>query len=215
MVARGLIGSKLRRCGLGSARAFGVFSVGCAGNCYWRRRMRFAGRRLLPQGQTAVGGGDGADARKVSPPHAKYRALRREFGDRVDVRRMLTVQTTRPDPYRGLLAFGVADATLCLGRQSRFRPMAFQEQPWGGPSGAASAMQKAKRPVGPSPIFFQSTGRRLFAALECFQRAARRETSRQGSRRRVREEAAGQQRSAGPRRCCRRIRRTRDSCSPR
>ena len=45
---------------------------------------------------------------------------------------MLTVRTTRPDPYRGLLAFGVADATLCLGRQSRFRPMAFREQQWGG-----------------------------------------------------------------------------------
>jgi hypothetical protein len=37
----------------------------------------------------------------------------------VEERRTPTAQTTRADPYRGLLAFGVADAPLCFGRRSK------------------------------------------------------------------------------------------------
>ncbi|HNN97944.1 MAG TPA: NACHT domain-containing protein, partial [Pseudomonadota bacterium] len=70
------------------------------------------------------------------PPHELYKALREVFGDKVAQPEALGAQAVRPNPYRGLLVFGVKDAPLFFGRREKTlelrRMLIAATQPAGG-----------------------------------------------------------------------------------
>jgi tetratricopeptide (TPR) repeat protein len=77
-----------------------------------------------------------------APPHALYRALREEFGARVAEPPRLGATAAGPNPYRGLLVFGVRDAPLFFGRRGKtaeLRKMLFAATQPAGEANAAGA----------------------------------------------------------------------------